>query len=127
MKEDADRLHKCVEEMVNELDLDEMMNELDLDSGGAAYLRWSRNRVALLTRRPPPPMKTGSEVLEFAKCDPATGAIVLHLRGRQPLRLTASPAALRALKAAVMGSYAYAAQQTAAKRPAERHNLGNSS
>jgi hypothetical protein len=101
MKEDADRLHKCVEEMVN---------ELDLDSGGAAYLRRSRNRVALRTRRPPPPMKTDSEVLESAECDPATGAIVLHLRGRQPLRLTASPAALRDLKAAVLGSYACAAR-----------------
>ena len=54
-------------------------------------------------------MNTDSEVLDSAERDPATGAIVLHLRGRAPLRLTASPAALRELKAAVMSSYASAA------------------
>jgi hypothetical protein len=54
-------------------------------------------------------MSTDSRVLIAAECDPVTGAIVLHIRGRKSFRLTASPAALRELKAAVMGSYASAA------------------
>jgi len=56
-------------------------------------------------------MPTIHYVLETAECDPKTGTIILHLRGRPPLRLTGSRAALRALKAAVIDSWAHPAPQ----------------
>jgi hypothetical protein len=50
-------------------------------------------------------MKTA--VLESAEYDPATGCMVLRINGRKPLFLTAAPAVLWDLKAAVLDSYAH--------------------
>jgi hypothetical protein len=52
-------------------------------------------------------------ILESAECEPATGCIVLRLRGQKLLRISGSYPALAELNTAVQESYAFAARPPA--------------
>jgi hypothetical protein len=63
-----------------------------------------------------------SAVIDSAAFDAATGTIVLQLRGKPPLHLTASTSVLGDLKAAVQDCYTRLVQDSAA--PKKRRGTG---